>query len=229
MNKDKLDYLDAMDIQGWALREKPIAKQQDCPSESVALSSEEPGKLSAMGWSELKDCVQNCQKCSLHLTRTQTVFGVGDQSATWMLVGEAPGKDEDLQGRPFVGRAGQLLTEMLTAIGLTREAVFIANTIKCRPPNNRDPEPEESESCRGYLQRQVELVQPKILLAFGRIAAQNLLGTELPLKELRGKVHYYGVDKIPVVVVYHPAYLLRSLTEKRKAWDDLQLALKVRG
>jgi DNA polymerase len=227
VNKIKLSYLDAMGIQSWALRERPVAALLARSGEQSLSAREESDSTTEMGWSELKSCVQGCHECSLHLARTQTVFGAGDQSASWMLIGEAPGKDEDLQGKPFVGKAGRLLTEMLVAAELTREAVFITNIVKCRPPNNRDPEPKESDSCRGYLQRQIELVQPKILLALGRIAAQNLLGTELPLKELRGKIHYYGINKIPVVVVYHPAYLLRSLTKKRKAWDDIQLARKV--
>lgn len=184
-------------------------------------------KVFEMGWEALERAVQDCQNCPLHSNRNQTVFGSGNRSASWMLVGEAPGKEEDLQGRPFVGRAGKLLSAMLSAAGLSRETVFIANILKCRPPENRDPAHEEAESCKDYLKRQIELVQPRILLAVGRVAAQNLLETDRPLSELRGKVHHYGARKTPVVVVYHPAYLLRSLTEKRKAWADLQLALKV--
>ena len=146
-----------------------------------------------------------------------------------MIVGEAPGADEDRQGEPFVGRAGQLLNNMLLAIGLRREQVYIANILKCRPPNNRDPRPEEVMQCEHYLRRQVELLQPKIILAVGRIAAQNLLKTDTPIGRLRGKLHYFGDDdrKTPLVITYHPAYLLRSPKEKRKAWQDLQFAVAV--
>ena len=168
--------------------------------------------------------VANCTKCALCATRTQTVFGSGNKQADWMLVGEAPGQHEDEQGQPFVGNAGLLLTEMLRAIGLTREEVFITNILKCRPPNNRDPHADEVESCYDYLQRQQKLIQPKIILALGRIAAQTLLKTDEPLARLRGEVHTF--NNTPVVVVYHPAYLLRSLLEKRKAWLDLQLAMQ---
>jgi DNA polymerase len=160
----------------------------------------------------------------LHGTRTQTVFGVGDRRADWLVIGEAPGADEDQQGEPFVGRAGQLLNAMLFAIGLAREQVYIANILKCRPPGNRDPRPEEVVCCEPYLFRQIELIQPKIILAVGRIAAQNLLKTDTPIGKLRGQLHRFGAAGIPVVVTYHPAYLLRSPTEKRKAWDDLQFA-----
>ena len=175
-------------------------------------------------WDALQAEVANCTKCALCTTRTQTVFGSGNKQADWMLVGEAPGQHEDEQGLPFVGNAGLLLTEMLRAIGLTREEVFITNILKCRPPNNRDPLADEVESCNDYLQRQQKLIQPKIILAVGRIAAQTLLKTDEPLARLRGKVHTF--NNTPVVVVYHPAYLLRSLPEKRKAWLDLQLAIQ---
>jgi DNA polymerase len=173
-------------------------------------------------WGKLKAEVQNCTLCGLCHTRTQTVFGTGNQHADWLIIGEAPGQQEDEQGLPFVGVAGQLLTEMLRAIGLNRDEVFIANILKCRPPNNRDPHIDEIKSCHDYLQRQQQLIKPKIMLAVGRIAAQALLNTTEPLAKLRGKVH--TLNNTPVVVVYHPAYLLRSLSEKRKAWQDLQLA-----
>jgi DNA polymerase len=152
------------------------------------------------------------------------VFGVGDRRARWMVIGEAPGADEDRQGEPFVGRAGQLLNEMLLAAGVSREQVYIANILKCRPPENRDPKPEESASCEGYLRRQIALVQPGLLLVVGRIAAQKLLATDTPIGKLRGEVHRYGPAGIPVVVTYHPAYLLRSPGQKRKSWEDLCLA-----
>jgi DNA polymerase len=142
-----------------------------------------------------------------------------------MIIGEAPGAEEDRRGEPFVGRAGKLLDEMLRAVGQSRDSVFIANILKCRPPNNRDPKPEESEQCRGYLERQIELVRPKIIIAVGRIAAQLLLATDTPVGRLRGKPHHLG--KTPIVVTYHPAYLLRSPSQKRKSWDDLQLAQRV--
>lgn len=177
----------------------------------------------ACGWDALQAAVQACARCPLHQTRTQTVFGVGDKNARWMVVGEAPGEQEDLQGEPFVGRAGLLLTEMLRAIGLAREEVFIANILKCRPPKNRDPQPDEAAACEGYLKQQLALVRPKIILAVGRVAAQNLLKTSAPVGRLRGRVHDY--QGVPLVVVYHPAYLLRSPLEKRAAFDDLRLAL----
>ena len=180
---------------------------------------------SEQAWARLKTEVASCHACKLCETRTQTVFGVGNHHADWMLIGEAPGQNEDLQGEPFVGRAGQLLNEMLRAIGLKREQVFIANILKCRPPNNRDPQAEEIAACHNFLLRQIELVNPKIILAVGRIAAQNLLKTQQSLAKLRGVEH--RLENYPLVVVHHPAYLLRSLTEKAKAWDDLQFALSL--
>ena len=168
-----------------------------------------------------------CLRCPLHQTRTNTVFGVGDRQADWLVVGEAPGAEEDKQGEPFVGRAGGLLNSMLRGIGLAREQVFIANVLKCRPPANRDPRPEEVAQCLPYLERQIGLLQPKIMLAVGRIAAQNLLATDTPIGKLRGHVHRFGAAGIPLVVTYHPAYLLRSPTEKRKAWEDLKFARRV--
>ncbi len=176
-------------------------------------------------WKDLQNQVAICRACGLCETRTQTVFGVGNKHASWMLIGEAPGQNEDLQGEPFVGRAGQLLTEMLRAIGLEREEVYIANILKCRPPNNRDPQADEVAACHDFLQRQIALVKPKIILAVGRIAAQNLLKTQQPLAKLRGVRHQ--LENIPLIVIPHPAYLLRSLPEKAKAWEDLQFALSV--
>lgn len=175
-------------------------------------------------WDELETQVAACTACPLYQGRTQTVFGVGDRNAEWMFIGEAPGEQEDLQGEPFVGRAGQLLNEMIRALGLTRESVYIANVLKCRPPGNRDPAPEEAAACEGYLKGQLALVKPKIIVAVGRIAAQNLLKTTTPIGKLRGQVYAY--EHIPLVVIYHPAYLLRSQTEKRRAWEDLKLALR---
>jgi DNA polymerase len=153
------------------------------------------------------------------------VFGVGNVEADWLIVGEAPGAEEDRRGEPFVGRAGQLLDQMLFAIGQSRDSVFIANILKCRPPNNRDPKPAEAAACRAYLERQIELIQPKIVLAVGKIAAQNLLGTDDPVGRMRGRPHDLG--GIPLVVTYHPAYLLRSPSQKNKSWSDLCLATRL--
>jgi len=181
---------------------------------------------SSLDWPALEAAVKSCTLCALHRTRTQTVFGVGDRNAQWMVIGEAPGADEDAQGEPFVGRAGQLLNSMLKACGLSREQVFIANILKCRPPQNRDPAPGETQCCTPYLYRQIELVNPKLILCVGRIAAQNLLNTDTPIGKLRGRVHRLGAMQRPVVVTYHPAYLLRSPGEKRRSWDDLLLAMR---
>jgi uracil-DNA glycosylase family 4 len=179
----------------------------------------------ATDWGTLRERVAGCTACeSLCRTRTQTVFGVGDTRAEWLVIGEAPGAEEDRQGEPFVGRAGQLLNAMLLAIGLPRETVFIANVLKCRPPGNRDPRPEEVANCLPYLQQQIALLKPKILLAVGRIAAQNLLATDAPLARLRGKLHSFGEAGTPLVITYHPAYLLRTPGDKRKAWEDLKFA-----
>jgi uracil-DNA glycosylase len=185
------------------------------------------GDSQAPGWDELRAAVANCQRCALHSTRTQTVFGVGNRAARWMFIGEAPGAEEDRQGEPFVGRAGQLLTSMLKALGLNREDVYIANVLKCRPPGNRDPRPEEARTCRGYLERQIELVDPALIVAVGRVAAQTLLETDAALARLRGRVHGLGARQRPLIVIYHPAYLLRSPGEKRKAWLDLIQAKQV--
>ncbi len=176
-------------------------------------------------WGTLAAQVAQCTLCPLHQTRTNTVFGVGNQAARWMLIGEAPGADEDRLGEPFVGRGGQLLNAMLRGIGVRREQVYIANVLKCRPPNNRDPLADEVACCLPYLVQQIQLVQPQLLIAVGRIAAQALLATTTPIGQLRGQVHQYA--GVPLVVTYHPAYLLRSPTQKRKAWEDLLLALQV--
>lgn len=183
--------------------------------------------ISSLDWVALQQRVRDCTACpELVANRSQTVFGVGNTQADWMVIGEAPGTDEDQQGEPFVGKAGQLLNAMLHALGLKRQQVYIANVLKCRPPNNRDPLPEEAAACAAYLQRQIALVQPKVILVVGRIAAQNLLKVATPIGKLRGTVHRYQ-GQIPLVVTYHPAYLLRSPSEKRKAWGDLCLARSV--
>jgi DNA polymerase len=176
-----------------------------------------------MGWPELKAAVSSCTACGLRAGCTQTVFGVGDEAAQWLLVGEAPGAEEDKLGEPFVGQAGKLLDSMLAAIGLERgRNVYIANVLKCRPPGNRNPEPGEVAQCSPHLSRQIELIRPKLILAMGRFAVQTLLATDATIASLRGTVHrYHGV---PLVVTYHPAYLLRNLPDKAKAWADLVFA-----
>jgi DNA polymerase len=178
-----------------------------------------------LDWPSLREQVRDCRACELRVGCTQTVFGVGNTQADLLVIGEAPGADEDRQGEPFVGRAGQLLNAMLLAMGYKRESVFIANIVKCRPPNNRDPKAEEALRCEPYLLRQIELIQPRVILAVGRIAAQNLLKTEITVGKLRGRIHAFGERRIPLVVTYHPAYLLRSPEQKGRAWQDLQLAL----
>ena len=201
------------------------------PPDHVTAKSSAPAvevaDCSTMDWATLQGTVKDCQRCILHKSRTQTVFGTGDTNADWMIVGEAPGANEDRQGEPFVGRAGQLLNNMLAAVGLPRNAVYISNVLKCRPPNNRDPKPEESALCRGYLERQIGLIQPKLIIVVGRIAAHNLLQVNTPLGRLRGTPHALPGSDIPVIVTYHPAYLLRQPAEKRKAWQDLQLARRI--
>ena len=241
-NLIRLHYLQALGIDVWIPRVVPVGDLHTDASfaeEPDSMAAHEEGEMAADGaspvplvqdelpsvdsWETLQAEVAACTRCGLCETRTQTVFGTGNKRADWMVIGEAPGQHEDQQGLPFVGNAGLLLTEMLRAIGLNREDVFITNILKCRPPNNRDPKPEEAESCHGFLQRQFALIQPKIILAIGRISAQTLLKTDAPLSRLRGKPHAF--NNTPVIVVYHPAYLLRSPTEKRKAWQDLQLAV----
>jgi len=225
-------YLDAMGIDVYVRRELPPQAGNVSASSAGGMAvADEPLIASTpeamLDWDSLVAKVAACERCELHRTRTQTVFARGDRRARWMVVGEAPGAEEDRQGEPFVGRAGQLLDMMLRALGLERGEVFIANVLKCRPPGNRDPAPEEARLCRGYLDRQIELVSPTLILAVGRIAAQNLLGTDTPLGKLRGRVHELGLARRPVVVTYHPAYLLRSPSEKRKAWADLVFAQQV--
>lgn len=198
-------YLNAMGIQAWALKSPP------------------PFCSSSIEWDSLRTAVASCTACGLNQSRTQTVFGVGNQDAKLMIIGEAPGFNEDKQGEPFVGRAGQLLNAMLQAIGLERHNVYIANILKCRPPNNRDPLSEEVKLCTPLLTQQIGLVKPTLLLAVGRIAAHYLLNTQSSLSQLRGKIHSYGQLKTPLIVTYHPAYLLRNPSDKGKALQDLQL------
>jgi DNA polymerase len=179
-----------------------------------------------MPLAELEAAVSGCERCGLHAGRTQTVFGTGDPQARCMIIGEAPGAEEDKRGEPFVGRAGQLLNAMLRAIGMSREAVYIANIVKCRPPKNRDPKPEEMVACSTYLHRQIALIRPRVILAVGRVAAQHLTGSTSPIGRMRGQSYAYenGDTGVPIVVTYHPAYLLRSPLEKRKSWEDLRRA-----
>ncbi len=230
----RLEYLEAMGIQSWVCRE-PVAdtvivatekkvvraEGQGTRAEPSAVQTALPDDVTGLGWEDLKARVVACQACTLHQTRTQTVFGVGNQEADLMIIGEAPGADEDRQGEPFVGRAGLLLNAMLKAIGLERGQVFIANILKCRPPGNRDPHVDEAVCCEPFLQRQIALVKPKVILAVGRVAAQNLLKTDVAVGKLRNREHAIGEANIPLVVTYHPAYLLRSPDQKGKAWQDL--------
>ncbi len=185
--------------------------------------------VSALGWPELEAAVAGCVACPLHRSRRRTVFGAGARDAGWMVVGEGPGANEDRQGEPFVGRAGRLLGAMLFAVGLAREEVFITNTVKCRPPGNRDPAPEETGRCGPFLDRQIELVEPRVILAVGRVAAQAILDTNASLARLRGREHPYprGGRHVPVVATYHPAYLLRTPIAKRAAWEDLCFARSI--
>lgn len=207
----------------------PQTAAQLPPTETPQNSGEEAtgSVVARLDWPALKQEILSCTACSLHATRTQAVPGVGDEQADWLFVGEAPGADEDIQGEPFVGQAGKLLDAMLAAISLKRgDNVYIANVLKCRPPGNRNPESGEVLRCQPYLVRQVELIQPKLIVALGKFAAQTLLGQEATIASLRGKVHRY--QGIPLIVTYHPAYLLRNLPDKAKAWQDLCLAVKTR-
>jgi len=242
------EYLAAMGLQSWALRTaRPnSAATVGCPvmlgtaatagsaatGSAVTVSTagtEGAAVLREAGfdWDQLRARVAACTRCGLSATRTQTVFGVGNQQAEWLIVGEAPGMEEDRQGEPFVGRAGQLLNSMLRAIGLARSEVYIANVLKCRPPHNRDPAANETAECLPFLERQIALLKPRIMLAVGRIAAQNLLRTDTSLGRLRRQVHSFGASRVPLIVTYHPAYLLRTPTDKRKAWEDLKFAREV--
>ncbi|HUJ01485.1 MAG TPA: uracil-DNA glycosylase [Usitatibacter sp.] len=194
-------------------RDSPVTPASVAPS----------GNVASMGWAELREAARSCTACVLCRQRKQAVFGVGDEAAPWLFIGEGPGADEDQQGDPFVGQAGKLLDNMLAAIGLARgREVYIANVVKCRPPGNRTPTPEEAAACAPYLDRQIELLGPKLIVALGKTAAIRLLSTEASLASLRGRVHRYRGT--PLVVTYHPAYLLRSLPDKAKAWEDLLFA-----
>lgn len=250
---DYLHYLHMMDIPVWVRRQLPASEavmdvlamslpkpseisQPEVISAAMPMIKDSACTLETMSstirhpvvdttWESLRVQVAACTACSLHLTRKQTVFGVGDTQADWLIVGEAPGADEDERGEPFVGRAGQLLNAMLFALGLSRETVYIANVLKCRPPDNRVPTPEERSSCTPFLQQQIAWLRPKVILAVGATAAQHLLNTDTAIGKLRGQTWFY--QEIPLIATYHPAYLLRRPTEKRKAWQDLQLAQRI--
>jgi uracil-DNA glycosylase len=212
---------DAAQAGGAATREA-VSSQSE--SESVDTRNDRRALIMRMAWPELKAAVAACRECALHAKRTNTVFGVGDENANWVFVGEGPGADEDALGDPFVGQAGKLLDSMLAAVRLKRgENVYICNVVKCRPPGNRNPEPEEMQKCEPFLRRQIELLQPRLIVALGRIAAQNLLARDASIASLRGRVHDYKGR--PLIVTYHPAYLLRNLADKARAWEDLCFAV----
>ena len=237
----RLQYLKAMGIQPWVPRHvvadvEPVSNGNEQlsvdrpiemlnietptqPVEAPPIAGQSVPDIASQSWEQLKATVSQCQLCELHTSRTQTVFGVGNPEADLLIVGEAPGAEEDARGEPFVGRAGKLLDAMLKAIDLDRQAVFIANVLKCRPPNNRNPHTSEIVCCDPYLQRQIALIQPRIILALGRISAHHLLVTQESLGALRRRQHHY--NGIPLVVSYHPAYLLRKPADKRKSWQDL--------
>jgi uracil-DNA glycosylase len=235
-------YLEAIGVDVWVRRPGGPLGALEIPERAQALSpqpapavptlevAESPAPVSGLAepWQALRTEILGCTRCGLHKTRTQGVVGVGPQRTDWMVIGEAPGAEEDRRGEPFVGRAGHLLDAMLRAIGLDRRTnVYIANVLKSRPPNNRDPKPEEVAACLPYLMRQIALLQPRLMLAVGRVAAQNLLSTDMSLSRLRGKVHHFGELNTPLIVTYHPAYLLRTPADKRKAWEDLKFARSV--
>jgi len=251
----QIAMLDEMGLRVWPQSQAEVSKPEPVrpevskdrvvpvEAESVVVRADRPAGVGSMDWPALRQAVVDCTACKLCKGRRQTVFGVGHERAHWMVVGEAPGEQEDIQGEPFVGKSGQLLDHMLRALGLSRHEtlapggegsasdpsrqVYIANTLKCRPPGNRNPQPDELAQCEPFLIRQIELVQPKIILAMGRFAVQSLLRSDEPIGRLRGRVHrYHGV---PLIVTYHPAYLLRNLEDKARAWDDLCLAAETAG
>lgn len=220
----RLQYLDAMNVNVWQPRFISTTSGVTATDTSLGILDTPNNEIATQdSWETLRAEISNCKLCTLCTSRTQTVFGDGNLEADWLFIGEAPGENEDLQGKPFVGEAGKLLTQMMRAMKLTREEVFITNILKCRPPHNRDPHIDEIKHCHNYLQRQIALVKPKIIVAVGRIAAQTLLGTNETIGKLRSKVHQ--VENTPLIAIYHPSYLLRSPIEKRKAWQDLQFAM----
>lgn len=223
------EYLRELGIESWVRREEPsMMRQSSHAIHGVAFgraagSARETHGLTPQDWDGLRAMVKDCRRCRLCETRTQTVFGVGPERAPLMVVGEGPGADEDAQGEPFVGRAGKLLDQMLHAIGRSRQTdTFIGNVVKCRPPGNREPQEDEAEACRPYLEQQLRLVRPKLIVALGRVAAQRLLVTDAPLSRLRGQTLSWGPEGTPLMVTYHPAYLLRNPRDKAKSWEDLK-------
>jgi DNA polymerase len=225
-------HVAADDLAGWraALASKlKKLKGQAKPKAraSAAIPAMEPAPGGPQTLDDIRREVENCQKCRLAKTRANTVFGVGDPKARLMFIGEGPGADEDAQGEPFVGRAGKLLNEMIAAMGLTRDAVYIANIVKCRPPQNRDPEPDEAAMCKPYLLRQIDLIRPEFICALGAVPARNLLGTEETIGKLRGSFHSLGGSAF--LATYHPSYLLRNQSAKAESWKDLQLLMKRMG
>ncbi|MGB5621413.1 MAG: uracil-DNA glycosylase [Gammaproteobacteria bacterium] len=228
MDARRIHYLRAMGVTTWISRTAAEPEPASVPDMPAPRSTDQaPLMLDGMDLDSLRAAVAECRRCPLHQSRTQTVFGVGSAEADLLIVGEAPGAEEDLRGEPFVGRAGQLLDAMLAAVRQSRSTAYIVNVLKCRPPNNRDPSAAEAACCAPYLQRQIELIQPRVILAVGRIAAHRLLDEDLPLGRMRGRLHTYGAQRIPLVVTYHPAYLLRRPSEKAKSWQDLLLAMSV--
>lgn len=237
MDPRRLESLHALGLPAWARRPGAVLpgapEAWRVPAEPVE-PAEAPAPPAAddtvgLDWEALEARVTACTLCPLHAGRTRTVFGVGNRRADLLVIGEAPGAEEDRRGEPFVGRAGKLLDAMLAALGHDRSEVYIANVVKCRPPQNRDPRPEEAASCAPYLDRQVALLQPRVILAVGRVAAQRLLDTEASVGRLRGRVHRYGPAGTPLVVTWHPAYLLRRPEAKAEAWRDLVLAAEAAG
>ncbi|RDH40414.1 MAG: uracil-DNA glycosylase [Candidatus Aquirickettsiella gammari] len=229
VTEKRLAYFKAMDIQIWVSRGKTDKlTEQDIKDDAVPIKliKTREQEIAALNWKELRLAVSTCKACNLYKTRSNSVFGIGNPNADLLVIGEAPGANEDKQGEPFVGRGGQLLTNMLLSIGFKREDVYIANILKSRPPNNRDPSFDEVKACTPYLLRQISLIKPRLILAVGRIAAHYLLSTNATMASLRGNLFHYGADKIPLLVTYHPAYLLRSPREKRKAWQDMQCVKK---
>lgn len=224
--RDRPDAVSAEEPAAPEASVSPFGAAQDRLQPSVVTGSDDRrGTIMRMEWPELKARVAGCTDCPLHAKRTKTVFGVGDENADWLFVGEGPGADEDAQGEPFVGQAGKLLDNMLAAIRLKRGAnVYIANLVKCRPPGNRNPEPHEALQCEPYLHRQIELIRPKLIIALGKVAAANLLASDASVASMRGRIHQYR--GIPLIVTYHPAYLLRNLVDKSKAWADLLFAVR---
>jgi DNA polymerase len=219
-------YLQALGLEAWSLR---AAASVAAPDDADGVTTAAPPAVREarapvpQDWEGLQAAVAACRQCRLCETRTNTVFGVGPRQAPLMVVGEAPGADEDLKGEPFVGRAGKLLDEMLRAIGRSRQTdTFIANVTKCRPPGNREPAEDEAEACRPYLEQQLRLVKPKLIVALGRVAAQRLLVTDTPIGKMRGQTYTWGPEGTPLMVTYHPAYLLRNPGEKAKSWEDLK-------